>query len=77
VEVGKSEKSLDVLQVLRWLPIQHGLHLLRIHFDPFRGDDKTEVFHPLRVELALLDIEEQTRFPKLLQDLSDVFGMLL
>ena len=59
VEVDKAEERLYLLHLLGDWPVGDSLHLHRVHGHFVLGDDKSQVFNFLALELALLCFQEQ------------------
>ena len=59
VEVDKAEERLYLLHLLGDWPVGDSLHLHRVHGHFVLGDDKSQVFDFLALELALLCFQEQ------------------
>ena len=52
IEVTKTQKGLNILNFMRFWPIQNDLNLVLSHAESFSADDKAEVFNTSLVELA-------------------------
>jgi hypothetical protein len=68
IKVGKSKKTLDILNK-RWNSlINNGLNLARIHVNAISRDDVTQEFHFRLMEFTLLQFGLKSNLSKLFQN---------
>src|SRR5258708_39972970 len=77
IEVGKAEESLYILDLPWFRPILDHGYLGGVHVQSFGGQDESEVFHCVCVELALLKVSIQSCSVQAMQNFTDVVLMVL
>ncbi len=68
IKVGKSKKTLDILNKSWNSPINNGLNLARIHVNAISRDDVTQEFHFRLMEFTLLQFGLKSNLLKLSQN---------
>jgi len=77
VKVGKPKETLNIGDSPRNLPSQDAGYLLLIHPDSLGGDDETQIFHLLFVNMALFLLQVQSGIRQCFQHLIYLFPVFL
>src|SRR6266436_4808296 len=62
VKVCKSKEQLYIMHIPWFQPVLDCGYFCQVHMEPCRGQDETQVFHCIHVELAFLGISIESGF---------------
>src|SRR6202042_2315591 len=75
--LNESQKSLEIVLVLRYWPVPDPRHLVRVRVYPIIIDNVTKTFQLFRVQVQLALLEKEFPFSQFIEDHLEMFFMLL
>ena len=72
----ETEKTAELLHVLRRFPIHNCRHLLRIHGNALGRDDMTKIKNLIEPKFTLGELGVELMFPELIKNQTQVLGMI-